>query len=61
MKQNAFLQEINVCHKKERRFWYLDCFVKILDSANADGEGKLLQLIRASIFLPLLVGQQKIL
>jgi len=53
MKQKAVVQEINVYHKKEIRFWYLDCFVKILDGANADGEGKPFRLIKASSFLPL--------
>jgi hypothetical protein len=34
MKQKAPLQEINGYNKKDRRFWYLDCFVKVFDGAD---------------------------
>jgi len=73
MKRNAALQDINVYHKKDRRFWYLQCNVSTVDdnaigcandAIGADddnrdgGNGITSRLIRAASHLPLWGGRK---
>ena len=61
MKPNAIMQDINAYYNKERRYWYLNTNVKIVDVVAVDdayGEnGMPSRMLRAMSNLPLWVAE----